>query len=151
MKATAAALARLRCKGVGHQEAHWLRAKDTIEDTRAPRAGLRGPFLGLPCASECTRSHGRQSSPLLRPAASRNAGHCLWPRRSGFAGMAAADGADAASDIRIGDRVRDKSGNRATVRYLGPVATSKSADAVYVGEPATARLRRAPPPLLPRR
>ncbi|KAA0175538.1 hypothetical protein FNF27_02948 [Cafeteria roenbergensis] len=47
--------------------------------------------------------------------------------------MAAADGADAASDIRIGDRVRDKSGNRATVRYLGPVATSKSADAVYVG------------------
>lgn len=66
---------------------------------------------------------------------------CRLQHRSGtLAGMAAADGADTASDICVGDRVRDKSGNRATVRYVGPVATSKSADAVYVGEPLSSAL-----------
>ncbi len=33
----------------------------------------------------------------------------------------------------VGQRVADKDGFRATVRYIGPVATSKTKDAVYAG------------------
>jgi hypothetical protein len=33
----------------------------------------------------------------------------------------------------VGQRVADKDGARGTVRYVGPVATSKTADAVYAG------------------
>lgn len=46
---------------------------------------------------------------------------------------AAAAAAPLGRDLAIGDRVRDKDGSRGTVRYLGPVATSKSADTVYAG------------------
>ena len=38
-----------------------------------------------------------------------------------------------AAPFEIGARIVDKKGSRGTVRYVGPVATSKSADAVYVG------------------
>jgi tubulin-specific chaperone E len=35
--------------------------------------------------------------------------------------------------VRLGQRVADKDGARGTVRYIGPVITSKTADAVYAG------------------
>lgn len=38
-----------------------------------------------------------------------------------------------ASTIRVSDRVADKDGFRATVRYVGPVATSKTQDTIYAG------------------
>jgi dynactin complex subunit len=37
------------------------------------------------------------------------------------------------STFSIGQRVVDKDGFRGTVQYVGPVATSKTADAVYAG------------------
>jgi hypothetical protein len=39
-----------------------------------------------------------------------------------------------ALSLAQGARVADKDGNRGTVRYVGPVATSKTAGAVYAGE-----------------
>ena len=38
-----------------------------------------------------------------------------------------------AAKLFVGQRVADKDGSRGTVQYLGPVATSKSADVVYAG------------------
>ena len=38
-----------------------------------------------------------------------------------------------AQPVVVGGRVADKDGFRATVRYVGPVATSKSASTVYAG------------------
>lgn len=35
--------------------------------------------------------------------------------------------------VREGERVEDADGARGTVRYVGPVATSKDASAVYYG------------------
>ena len=35
--------------------------------------------------------------------------------------------------MRVGDRLEDASGSRGTIRYIGPVATSKDASAVYFG------------------
>lgn len=35
--------------------------------------------------------------------------------------------------LAVGDRVQDGDGARGTVRYVGPVATSKDAAAVYYG------------------
>ncbi len=37
------------------------------------------------------------------------------------------------SGVFVGQRVCDKDGFRGTVRYIGPVATSKTAGAVYAG------------------
>ena len=39
----------------------------------------------------------------------------------------------AALTFTLGQRVADKDGCRGTIRYIGPVATSKSADTVYAG------------------
>lgn len=36
--------------------------------------------------------------------------------------------------VVVGQRVLDKQGFKGTVRYVGPVATSKSAETVYAGE-----------------
>lgn len=36
--------------------------------------------------------------------------------------------------LELGQRVIDREGFRGVVRYLGPVATSKSAETVYAGE-----------------
>lgn len=35
----------------------------------------------------------------------------------------------------IGQRVADKDGSRGTIKYIGPVITSKSAETVYAGGP----------------
>ena len=40
--------------------------------------------------------------------------------------------------IAIGQRVCDKDGFRATIMYLGPVATSKSRETIYAGAPPSA-------------
>jgi len=36
--------------------------------------------------------------------------------------------------VQVRQRICDKDGNKGTVRYVGPVATSKKADTVYAGE-----------------
>jgi len=46
---------------------------------------------------------------------------------------------DASGGIIVGDRVQDKDGFLGTVRYIGPVATSKSAETIYAGERGAAR------------
>jgi hypothetical protein len=48
--------------------------------------------------------------------------------------MASAEGAASVpASVQVYQRVADKDGFRGTVRYVGPVATSKTADAVYAG------------------
>lgn len=47
------------------------------------------------------------------------------------------------ADLAPGDRVIDRSENAGTVRYVGPVATSKTASTVYVGA-CGARVRPRP-------
>lgn len=42
-------------------------------------------------------------------------------------------GEDVSHGFKVGQRVLDKKGNAGTVMYIGPVATSKSAETTYVG------------------
>jgi tubulin-specific chaperone E len=49
------------------------------------------------------------------------------------AAPAAGEGDSAADSLYLGQRVQDLTGYRATVRYIGPVCTSKAKDAVWIG------------------